>query len=798
MYFDTTPEVSQPIAYLGNQLAKIRMYPALADPTDPSAPPQPLNWESQAIGVAVTAVEDTNAVDDTINCTQEQWMEAWAELNRLHSSSGGLAEIIRAANQNLEVTGEFFLVGLIGRQVTVTGLDQQTALQDRPEEWLVCSKEELKIASSGVSVTVDWSMDKVKLTAQDFLIRIWVRHPRNKLEAYTPLRALLADCKALRSLTAQVIAAAQSRVPAGILTVSNELVFGDGTTAGGPDDGNDSETAPGTEEFMLKLATMLEDTIDDPTAPGAYSPSVVRGPTEALKEMKLVSLARPHDPEAEKQIAARIQRIARGMNLPMEKALGHQETTFANGRQIDLDEYEDYHAPRATMLMDAFTMGFYRPQCAANPILAELAPRLILACDPSALFGQPDPVANAERAHDRLLISDAKIRELYGFAEDDAPTPEEMVMRIAMRRGYISTDMTSPMLQALAKEAGIEIPLVPVGPASRPPGGGSGVSGLSAQFWDIMRRDQPQPPISHLTAITATSRVHSKIGRTLAGIDRDLMTRLLVSSSGAMGRALERAGAKLSNHATKPEKQAVLTVPKYRIAATLGQDRVAAITAASGDPLAGAWDDLEADFMRWGGQAQSDAMEAAAKLSSGLSQGDRAALGMRQADSLTEAWGWMREALDSLAHSRLFNPDPELTLGEVDPNLRVPPGLIREAIARAGGATSLRSGSNDGTWVVLTADGGPVGGVGTGELVSSVLRDSGGMIEAYEWDYGPGYRYRPFEDHLSLDGQVFANFDSDVLSNDNSWPPYTYFTPGDHDFCQCSVIPNWIFADEAP
>lgn len=756
-YFDTTPEVSQPVAYLGNQLAKIRLYPALANPIDPSAPPQPLVWET-----------DPEDPDDVANCTEPQWQQAWLELNRLHSSSGGLPEIIRAANQNLEVTGEFFLVGLTSRSATVTGPDQQEKTATRPEEWMVCSKEEITIRSGSISVTVDWSSEKVKLTAEDFLIRIWVRHPRNKLEAYTPLRALLADCKALRSLTAQVIAAAQSRVPAGILTVSNELVFGDGTTTGGNDD--DSELPPGTESFMLSLASMLEDTIDDPTAPGAYSPSVVRGPTEALKELKLVSLARQHDPSAETQIESRIRRIARGMNLPMERSLGMTETTFANGRQINLDEYEDYHAPRANLLCDALTMGFYRPQCAANPVLADLAPLLVIAADPSALFGSPDPVTNAELAHKLLLIKNSKTRELLGFTEDDAPDAEEILERIALARGYVSTDMTSPMLQKWAEEAGITIPLVPVGPASRPN------SNLAA------------------SAIAATSRVNSKIGTTLAGIDRDLMTRLLVASSGAMTRALEKAGAKLSSHATKPEKQLVLTVPKYRIAATLGKERVDAITAASGDPLQGAWTDLEADFMRWGAQAQSDALEAAARVSSGLSQGDRAALGMRAAENLTEAWSWMREALDALAGARLFDPDPELTLGEVDPNLKVPPGLVREAIARAGGAKNLRSG--DGTWVVLTGDGGAVGGIGTGELVSGVLRDSGGMIEAFEWDYGPGYRARPFEPHLNLDGQIFRSFDDPVLANETTWPPFTSYVAGDHDRCLCSNIPIWTFAGE--
>jgi hypothetical protein len=449
-------------------------------------------------------------------------------------------------------------------------------------------------------------------------------------------------------------------------------------------------------------------------------------------------------------------------------------TTFANGRQIDLDEYEDYHAPRATMLTDAFTHGFYRAQCAANPVLTDLAPLLVLAADPSALFGQPDPVANAEMAHKLLLISNSKTRELLGFTEDDAPAPDEIFERIALARGYVSTDMTSPMLQKLAGEAGITIPLVPVGPANRPN------SNLAASG-----------------AITATSRVQSRIGSQLSALDRDLMTRLLIASSAAMTRALDRAGAKLSNHATKQEKLVVARVPKYQIAATLGTDRVQAITAASGNPLEGAWTDLEADYMRWGATAQSAALEAIHKSVVNLSTTDRLTIAARLAETLNESWAWTEAALNKLAGQRLFDPDPKHLQGEIDPNLKVPPGLIRESMARAGGLTAIRSG-DDGTWVPLTADGNPVGGIATGTLITGVLKDAGGLIEAYIWDYGPGYRARPFEPHQELDGQTFASYDSEVLANNSNWPPFTSYEPGDHEMCQCSAIPTWTFTNEEP
>jgi hypothetical protein len=127
----------------------------------------------------------------------------------------------------------------------------------------------------------------------------------------------------------------------------------------------------------------------------------------------------------------------------------------------------------------------------------------------------------------------------------------------------------------------------------------------------------------------------------------------------------------------------------------------------------------------------------------------------------------------------------------------VPPGLVRQAVAEAGGAAGITTVEGNGAYITLQNGGSrPAGGIGTGELLVEAMRDHDVQLEAYRWVYGPARRQRPFEPHQSLDGAVFRNFDDPVLSNDSGWPEFAYYLPGDHSGCMCDVEPVIVTPDE--
>lgn len=271
---------------------------------------------------------------------------------------------------------------------------------------------------------------------------------------------------------------------------------------------------------------------------------------------------------------------------------------------------------------------------------------------------------------------------------------------------------------------------------------------------------------------------------------------LLVAAGAAMDRALERAQARVRSKLSAQQRHQVRSVPLRSMCATLGRS---VVTAAMGqaDEFAGAWEALEGEFMAWGATAQDQALDVASRVASGLSAVERRDLKVRQARDLAEAWEWFQEALQSMAGAKLFDPNwkPDADQGEQALAATVPPGMIRQAIARAGGAQGLVT-EDGGAWVVMRANGKtPAGGIATGELIMGALHDNGVATEAFRWVYGPALRHHPFEPHLRLDGVVFDNFDDEQLANHKSWPARDFYMPGDHAGCICDFEPVLVEAD---
>jgi hypothetical protein len=80
--------------------------------------------------------------------------------------------------------------------------------------------------------------------------------------------------------------------------------------------------------------------------------------------------------------------------------------------------------------------------------------------------------------------------------------------------------------------------------------------------------------------------------------------------------------------------------------------------------------------------------------------------------------------------------------------------------------------------------------------MSDVLAQGGATVDGYQWVYGPAHRTRPFDPHAELDGVEFVNFDDDVLTNNEGFPEYDFFMPGDHPGCICDYEPIVIAASD--
>lgn len=802
-YFDDVPEVKQATWFLGNSIAKMRVFVG--------------EWPDDSEGVPIPVDDPLSTIDKGVAAA------AKAELARLTNTDGGIGELLREANMNLEVAAEGFLVGWAAREAVVNPVTGVEVTPAQAERWEIRSISEVEIKGSGKATTYvikdDPSDRGTKLDPElDTVIRLYQRHPRWSALADCAMRGVLGECEALLTLSQQVIAEGRSKASAGIFTIPNELDPGPASGAAGE----------GDEEQVDSLMNDVEDAlvgpIEDPSHPAAQTPMFLRGPKEAMHPdfLRHIRFDRPAASELDGRIEARVQRLARGLNLPVEKVLGHQQTTFANAEQVDQDTFDDHIEPRCVLLVDALTIGFLRSQLRDEtaPPAVRLHPdvdRVIVWFDPAGMIRKPDTVGSADYGIDHGLLSAAAWRREKGWDEDDAPTPEEQLQRAGLGRGQISDVITLALLKLLGVEIapealpGAPAPAAAVGDGTAPAGQAAverpedatlrrlhaalGPARFAKLCVALAMGTAPNPAALPASARPAPRR--TELGRNLMDLDRDLRTRLQVASDAALTRALERAGARLRTKGGRSLTR-LSSIPNRQLAATLGPTEVAAIVADAGDLLDDGFTELHDQFMAWGETAQAQALDMVSSTVSGFSVAERSALQLRQATDLEEAWGWLEQHLRGFAHDRLFDPSPAAAeLGEVVEGAVVPPGLLRQAIARAGGATIETTGVGGDAWTAITSNGMPVGGIGTGDLLASAMSDHGAGVDGYRWVYGAAVRKTPFEPHVELDGVEFENFDDDVLANTSGFPDLPYYIPGDHGGCICDFEPVIIVPEEA-
>lgn len=791
-YFDLVGFVKQALWLLGNSIAKTRLFIAVENPKDPDGDPVPIT-------------------DPASGVPSEVVTQALFELDRLQGPFGGLSEILRELDMNLEVAGEGYLIGFGMREAKIDERTGNELEPERPEEWSVRSTSEVSVTAGGVMKVADDQGAPTKGVALDpdldTAIRFWLRHPRWSNSPDSAMRGELEDLETLLILSRQRRAEGKSRLPSGLL-----LIAGDVTAASVVQSSQDDGSNEGTGDPVLDvIADAISDAIEDESSAAGLAPVTLRVPVapneNVTNKVAKVDLSRTSDQWLDGRIDKLVNSVARGLNLPVESVMGHQQTTYSNAAQVDEDKFYDHIEPRLTLIVDLLTTSFLRPQLTAldendvppAAMFIEWAPKLFVWYDPSALLSKPDPAETADSAHDKGTISDEAYRAAKGFSEDDAPTPEEVLIRAALKASRVPPDVYAAIVELL----GVKLNIQPL-PSDASSSDSSSSSSASAMhklasfvFGELATHSEPIPVRSTPTharpvlSQAALARAASdNIGRRLMELDRELRGRILVESSMAMTQALERAGNRAQNKL--PEARALTrNMRGLQVLRTLGPSIVAAGGLTDDELLADSFDALEATFMSLGARAQAEALSLASTLGSGFTVEQRDAYGLRQAEDLTEAWAWLKEQLITLASTRMYSPAVDVTLGEFDPELSVPASLIRQSIARAGGTIGVQTSGAGDAWVAL-ADAGarPVGGIGTGELIREAVTSGGGAsIEAYRWVYGPALRATPFEPHVDLDGEVFVNFDDEVLANDEGWPEFAFYMPGDHAGCQCDFEP---------
>ena len=746
--FDTLGEVKQSTNLQANVLARLRLFVAWV-PDDADDHPVPIVPE---------VPEGADPDDREFRVVPRPVFDACnAALDRIADPTGGHTELLRRLVLNLQVAGELWLHGRQIKPDTAPG-NRTAALAER---WEVYSTSQVREQAGEVKVQHAPDVAGVTIDpAEEVFVRIHSEHPRWPELADSPLRGVLGPAEILLLLEQWTRAVARSRLSAGILKVPTEASLSMG--------GRHVPAGSGPEEFLELLMDAMLTPIEDEGDPSTVTPIVMQAQAEALKAVEWLFPDRKLDQRATEIEKQALQRLAQGLNLPVERVTGIGDLNHWNAWEIKDATFRDHLEPLAVKLVYALTGAVLQPSLEAGRVPD--AGSYVVWYDPSRLLSTIDPEEHADEAHDRFVISDAAYRRLRGFSEKDVPDDDEMRARVARNAARRSSVVADSLTEGTD----------PV----------TGEQDDTPQDDDDGDDDGDPAPAATVAAMVASSRTPADLGARLRDLDRDLRVRVEAAADAQLRRALERAGSRLRSKARSNRQltDTIASVPNDRVAQTLGPAIVAQLGVESIELMAGEFDPLEARFLGW----CTYATERAVGMIPDLPDERHAALTEAYDNRAGRAWSFLRARLEEIGADALYQLGTVPDRGEWDDATLLPFGVVRQAVALAGGADEVEN-------VVAAAPFASVSstalGIATGLLMSRAYSDAGVSTEAWSWDYGPYRRSRSFDPHRELDGYVFSSFTDEVLANHDSWPPEPFYSPGDHDGCRCDVTP--VMVDQA-
>jgi hypothetical protein len=436
-YYDAIGEVKYAFNLVASVISRIRIYAAAVE--NPAETP--------------VSVRSANGIDDRLAAAAER------ALARLDSAYGGQAGLLRDAALNLSVAGECYLVQMperVGHGI--------------PESWDVKSVDEILAdpkggynvigrREQGLNNGMGGSTNKnaLKLSNHAFVGRIWRSHPRYSDEADSSLRGLLDLCSELLLLNRTFRATARSRLNAGALYLPDGL----SVSANAPADypyADDADLDPAIlaeeqqDDFEEQLMDAMTTPIKDEDSASAVVPLIIRGPAELGDKIKQFKFERSFDPALAQRSDRVLERIMQGIDIPKDVITGLANVKYSNAVQIDETLYKTHIEPLMLLIADALTVVYLRPYLEANGFDPADVDRIVVWYDPSAISTRNDRAADADSGFDRGAISLETWRHAHGFSGADAPTPEELAIRMIYEKGAITPELTEAVLAAIAPE----------------------------------------------------------------------------------------------------------------------------------------------------------------------------------------------------------------------------------------------------------------------------------------------------------------------------------------------------------
>jgi hypothetical protein len=423
-HFDRIGEIKYAYNLVASILSRLRIYPAVV--IDPESPPVSL-----VDGVTIERPEAEDEEEDEGTAAPERPNNGLSpqralEMQRVYEEAfrkTKIPSLMRNYALNMNVPGECYLMKHRG-------------------SWTIKSTTELKVEASG-TLKLQRSIASLptELDKDNTIIgRIWREHPRYSFEPDSAMRSMEEECQELLLLSRVIRSNSRARLNAGILFVPDEIVVAAQTATDDQEVQEDEEMA-----FEQSLYETLTGPVTNEDNPNTVVPLLLRGPGEVGALIQHISMERKTDEFLVARAEKVLDRILQGLEVPKDSVTGYSGLKFANSVHVDENMYKAHIEPLALALCDALTEIILIPELADLGWSEEELAKATIWYDPSEIVTRPDRATDAQALYDRKELSGSGLRSAFGFSEQEAPTEEELAVRLALG-SVIPPDVVSVLL----------------------------------------------------------------------------------------------------------------------------------------------------------------------------------------------------------------------------------------------------------------------------------------------------------------------------------------------------------------
>jgi hypothetical protein len=366
-------------------------------------------------------------------------------VDALAGGVGGQSELLGTATRLLQIPGDSYAVGR-----------QRGSVQ----EWNVYAPDVVRMAPGGGFEIQQAESSWERFDSKSLIIRIHNKDPRRPWLAMSPSRAVIGVLGEIDLINRHIVTTLTSRLASnGLLIMPQEMSFG-GT----------AQNAQGPSALIPQLIEVASQAIRNPGSASAAIPIPLEVPGQFADAVRHLTFAGILDEKILELRDKSLIRLARSLNVPAEILTGVGGVNHWGAWQIEDSAIKIHLSPIVETICDGFTQGYLLPGLRAVGVATETedGTSYVMWYDKSELEQKPDQSERATVLHDRVVISDAALREASGFDEQSAPTPEEAKVQILTRLAYNGQAITD----ALTALTG-----TPTTPVPGPPGDPTPTSG---------------------------------------------------------------------------------------------------------------------------------------------------------------------------------------------------------------------------------------------------------------------------------------------------------------------------------